>query len=197
MEQTSTIHSVDAGFTYAFLSCHFPSNTKYSVLILLDQCFSNFLFHRPFFTLDTSFSPPSLIKQTQGSRFKEFYLETVLNSWTKPLKAELSQCITTLILGEGWVESTLFCIFNHYYFISSPNKLKICHTIKQLSIHNIMPKHENNILQKKFYNQFKKGTFSVECAPCTGHTRHEHGVHQTGQKKLGCMHCIMLMWYPM
>ena len=34
MEQTSTIHSVDIEFTYAFLSCHFPSNTKYSVLIL-------------------------------------------------------------------------------------------------------------------------------------------------------------------
>jgi len=36
MEQTSTIHSEDTGFTYAFLSCHFPRNTKYSVLILLD-----------------------------------------------------------------------------------------------------------------------------------------------------------------
>ena len=34
MERTSTIHSVDIGFTYAFSSCHFPSNTKYSVLIL-------------------------------------------------------------------------------------------------------------------------------------------------------------------
>jgi len=37
MEQTSTIHSVDTGFTYAFLSCYFPSNTKYSVLILLTE----------------------------------------------------------------------------------------------------------------------------------------------------------------
>jgi len=37
MEQTNTIHSVDTGFTYAFLSCHFPSNTKYSVSILLDD----------------------------------------------------------------------------------------------------------------------------------------------------------------
>jgi len=34
MEQTSTIHSVDIGLTYAFLSCHFPSNAMYSVLIL-------------------------------------------------------------------------------------------------------------------------------------------------------------------
>ena len=28
---------------------------------------------------------------------------------------------------------------------------KICHTIKQLCIHNVMPKHENNALQKKIY----------------------------------------------
>jgi len=27
-----------------------------------------------------------------------------------------------------------------------------------------MPKHENNVLQKKFYYQFEKGTFSVGCA---------------------------------
>jgi len=32
-----------------------------------------------------------------------------------------------------------------------------------------MPKHENNALQKKFYNQFEKGTFSVECVPCMGY----------------------------
>ena len=36
MEQTSTIHSVDSGFTCSFLGCQFPSNTKYSFLILLD-----------------------------------------------------------------------------------------------------------------------------------------------------------------
>jgi len=59
----------------------------------------------------------------------------------------------------------LFCIFNHCYFNSNPNKLKIYHTIKKLYIHNIMPKHENSALQKKFYNQFEKGTFSVKCAP--------------------------------
>jgi len=35
--------------------------------------------------------------------------------------------------------------------------------------------------RKKIYNQFKKGTFSVECALCLGHTRHEHGVNLTGQ----------------
>ena len=52
-------------------------------------------------------------------------------------------------LGEGAVQSTLFCIFNHCHFISSPSKLKICHTIKKLYVHNIMPKHENDVLQKK------------------------------------------------
>jgi len=83
--------------------------------------------------------------------------------------------------GEGGVHSTRFCNVNHCYFISSPNKLKTNHTIKQLYIQNIMPKHENNALQKNLYNQFKKGTFSVECAPGMGHTQHEHGVHLTGQ----------------
>jgi len=36
MEETSTIYSVDTGCTCAFLSCHFPNNTKCSVLILVD-----------------------------------------------------------------------------------------------------------------------------------------------------------------
>jgi len=47
----------------------------------LKQCFWSFLFHRPPQTLDVSFAPPSLIKHTQGSKFKEFYLMEVLNSW--------------------------------------------------------------------------------------------------------------------
>jgi len=34
MNQTSTIHSVDTGFIIPFLSCQFPSSTKYSVLHL-------------------------------------------------------------------------------------------------------------------------------------------------------------------
>jgi len=55
-------------------------------------------------------------------------------------------------LGEGGVQSTLFCIFNHCYFSSSPKKLKICHRIKQPYTQNIMTKHENNAFQKKFYN---------------------------------------------
>ena len=37
-----------------------------------------------------------LIKQTQGNKFKEFYIKEVLNSWTKPI-SELSNYITTLI----------------------------------------------------------------------------------------------------
>jgi len=32
-------------------------------------------------------------------------------------------------------------------------------------MHHIMPKYESKNLQKKFCNQFEKGTFSVECAP--------------------------------
>jgi len=66
-------------------------------------------------------------------------------------------------VGEGGVQSTLFCIFTHCYFISCPNKLKICHTIKQLYINNIMAKHENNALQKKFCNQFKRILFCLMC----------------------------------
>jgi len=34
MDQTSTIDSVDTGFFMPFLCCRFPSNRKYSVLIL-------------------------------------------------------------------------------------------------------------------------------------------------------------------
>jgi len=70
------------------------------------------------------------------------------------------------IMGKVGYSRHFFCIFNHCYFNLSPKKLKICHTIKQLYIHNIVPKYENNALHKKFYNRFKKGTFSVECAPC-------------------------------
>jgi len=100
-------------------------------------------------------------------------------------------------VGEGGVQSTHFCIFNSCYFISSPNKLKICHTIKQLCTHNIVPKHENNALQKQFYNQFEKGTFSVECAPCMGTLGMSMGYTWPINKKLGFMHCIMFTWWPM
>jgi len=70
------------------------------------------------------------------------------------------------VVEEDGVQSTLFCIFDHCYFISSPNKLKICHTIKQPYIHNIMPKHENNAFQTKFHNQ-KEYFFCRVChMPC-------------------------------
>jgi len=67
-----------------------------------------------------------------------------------------------IFTGKGGVQSTLSYIFKDCYFISSPNKLKICHTIKQLCIHNIMTKHENNAIQKKICNQFKKSTLRVK-----------------------------------
>jgi len=72
----------------------------------------------------------------------------------------------TFVGGGGW-GTVDTCIFNQCYFISSPNKLKICHTIKQLYVHNIMLKHENNALQNKIYNQFKKGRFSMPGAHAT------------------------------
>jgi len=45
----------------------------------------------PFSLSKRRFRPPSLLKQTQGSKFKEFYLKKVLNSWTKPLKSWTKQ----------------------------------------------------------------------------------------------------------
>jgi len=83
-------------------------------------------------------------------------------------QARFQSNIAFLPLEEGGVQSTLFFVFNHSYFISSPNKLKICHTIKQHYTQDITPKHENCDIQKKFYNQFKKGIFTVECAPGMG-----------------------------
>jgi len=69
--------------------------------------------------------------------------------------------------------------------------LKIGHTIRQLYIQNMIPKHENNALQKKFCNQFKKGCFSVECAPGMGTLDMSMVYTWPVNKKLGCMHCIM------
>jgi len=44
-----------------------------------------------------------------------------------------------------------------------------------------MLKHKNNAFQKNIYIQFKKCTFSVECAARMGHTRREYGVYLTSQ----------------
>ena len=44
-----------------------------------------------FSPLTRRFRPPSLIKQTQGSKYKEFYLKHVWNSWTMPLDSWTKQ----------------------------------------------------------------------------------------------------------
>jgi len=49
-----------------------PFSISIDERVPVKQCFSNFLFHRPPYTLDTSFAPSSLIKHTQCSKFKEF-----------------------------------------------------------------------------------------------------------------------------
>jgi len=83
--------------------------------------------------------------------FAKDCLQPSLSLWPFPSCPTItSATIAVCDVGEGGVQSTIFCIFNHCYYISSPNKLKICHTLKQLYIHNIMPKHQNNTLQKKF-----------------------------------------------
>ena len=45
----------------------------------------------PFLPSTRRFRPPSLIKQTQGSKYKEFYLKHVWNSWTMPLDSWTKQ----------------------------------------------------------------------------------------------------------
>jgi len=44
-----------------------------------------FLFHRPFFILNTSLSPPSSIKQTQGSIFWELYSKKSIHAMVPSL----------------------------------------------------------------------------------------------------------------
>jgi len=139
--------------------------------------------------------PKKKLKKSKTSKvlFKEWLISSdeISDACSSCFKVTLTSLVRyNKIAGESWVQSRLFCIFDHCYFISSPNKLKICHTIKQLYIQNIIRKHENNALQKNFYNPFKKGSFSAKCAPCPGHTRHEHGVHLTGQGKVGLDGCI-------
>jgi len=69
----------------------YPFSISIDERILLKQYFSNFLFHSPPYTLDTRLRPPSLIKHTQGSKFKYFYLMEILNSWTKLLNSLIKQ----------------------------------------------------------------------------------------------------------
>jgi len=69
-------------------------------------------------------------------------------------------------LREGGVQSTFFCIFNHCYFISSPNKLKIClcHTIRQLySIYKISCKNIKTHSRKNFTTDLNRYIFCRIC----------------------------------
>jgi len=81
------------------------------------------------------------------------FMQVFLSVYGKPKLPTIRQ------VGEGGVQSTLICIFNHCYFISSPNKLKICHTIKQLYIHNIMVKHPKMTFRKNFTINLKRVLF--------------------------------------
>jgi len=58
----------------------FPFSISIDERVPLKQRFSNFLFHRPLTLLTRRLRPPSLIKHTQGSKYKEFYTLEVLNS---------------------------------------------------------------------------------------------------------------------
>jgi len=49
-------------------------------VIVFNPVFPKLLFHRPLFILDTSLSPPSLIKQTQGCIFKSFHLKKSIHT---------------------------------------------------------------------------------------------------------------------
>ena len=52
----------------------------------LEQCFSNFFIPSPpFHSRHVVFTPPSLTKKAEDSKFEEFYWKKVLNSWTKQL----------------------------------------------------------------------------------------------------------------
>ena len=64
-------------------------------------------------------------------------------------------------MGEGGVQSTLFLHFQPLpLYFKSKQAQNLSHNKATLySLHNIMPKHENNVLQKKFYNQFEKSSF--------------------------------------
>ena len=53
------------------------------------------------------------------------------------------------------------------YFMS--NQAQTLSHNKTFHIHNITPKHENNALQKKIYNQFKKGTFLLSAPRHVAH----------------------------
>ena len=69
-------------------SMQYCANKKHSFYLSVSQLFYSIA---PFPLSTHRFRPPSLIKQTQGSKFKEFYLKKVSNSWTKPLNSWIRQ----------------------------------------------------------------------------------------------------------
>jgi len=76
------LKSLIAGYLYLrFLTLHFTCLSLSVISKSLAQCFSNlFIPSPPFHSRYVILAPPSRIKQTQGSKFKEFYLKKVLNS---------------------------------------------------------------------------------------------------------------------
>jgi len=85
-------------------------------------------------------------------------------------------------LGEGGVQSTLFFAFSTtltLFQIQASSKFvtQYSKSMYTISCQNM----KATLFRKNFTINLRNGAFSVECAPCLGHTRHEHGVHLTGQ----------------
>jgi len=68
---------IAAKFTHLVLKLYRNKNLRFSFKAVLLK-----LFHyiAPFSHSTRRFHPPSLIKQTEGSKFKELYLKKLLNS---------------------------------------------------------------------------------------------------------------------
>jgi len=64
--------------------------------------------------------------------------------------------------------------------------------MKQLYMHNIMPKHENNVLQKNFTINFKRLLFLSNVPHAWGTLDMSMGYTWPVNKKLVSMHCITL-----
>jgi len=61
-----------------------------------------------------------------------------------------------------------FSLFCHCCFNFSSIKLKLGYTTKQPFMYNIVPTHDNILLQKKITSVLK-GHFYVPLCPCMGH----------------------------
>ena len=75
--------------TENFLSAHLWQRSTRSTAVFLKLFYSI----APFHTRHIVFAPQNLIKQTQCSKFEEFYLKKLLNSCTKQLKTEQSNIV--------------------------------------------------------------------------------------------------------